>query len=141
MKGIVWRGWMTSLPCLVLSDAEGLGRVDERRTETADRAARYQADYQRQLGYATRTTNCCRYLEGALCFGLRIVSLWFLVSFCQQVIGFFLSLSPVRFFQASAPSPAGGIDSFFFHCFLFSFFDLSSLLLLCSSLFRRICIS
>ena len=46
MKGVVWRGWTTSLPvCVVLSDAEGRSVVDERRTETADRVARYQADY------------------------------------------------------------------------------------------------
>ena len=38
---------MTSLLCLFrLSDAEGRGRVDKRRTETADRVARYQADYE-----------------------------------------------------------------------------------------------
>ena len=35
MKGVVWRGWMTSLlcACSVLSDAEGRGKVDERRTD------------------------------------------------------------------------------------------------------------
>ena len=32
------------VPYQVLSDAEGRGIVDERRTETADRVARYQAD-------------------------------------------------------------------------------------------------
>ena len=26
-----------------------------------------------KTGYTTRTTNCCRYLEGALCFGLLVV--------------------------------------------------------------------
>ena len=30
--------------CFVLSDAEGPGIADERRTETASRAVRYQAD-------------------------------------------------------------------------------------------------
>ena len=48
MKGVVWRGWMTSLLCLfrtrVLSDAEGRGIVDEPRTETACGVASYQAD-------------------------------------------------------------------------------------------------
>ena len=35
--------------CVVLSDAEGRGVVDERRTEKADRVARYQADWQGDL--------------------------------------------------------------------------------------------
>ena len=55
----------------MLSDAKGQGIFDERRrTEAAVRVARYKADYQGEPGYAIRTTNRCRYLEGALCFGL-----------------------------------------------------------------------
>ena len=47
IEGGVWRGCMTSLLCLfrILSDAEGRGIGDKRRTETANRVARYQADY------------------------------------------------------------------------------------------------
>ena len=42
--------WVDDEPALlvsyqVLSDAEGRGIVDERRTEAADRVARYQAVY------------------------------------------------------------------------------------------------
>ena len=36
--------WRDYFACFVLSDAEGRGIVDERRTETVDRVARYQAD-------------------------------------------------------------------------------------------------
>ena len=40
--------WVNDEPafgCFVLSDAEGRGIVGERRTDTADRVARYQADW------------------------------------------------------------------------------------------------
>ena len=62
----------------ILSDAEGPGVADECRTETAVRVARYQEDYQGESGYGTRTTNCYRYREGALCFGLPVVFIGFL---------------------------------------------------------------
>ena len=46
----------------------GRGIVDECRTETVDGIARYQTAYKQwgEPGYATRATNCCGYLEGAL---------------------------------------------------------------------------
>ena len=37
--------------------------VDESRTETADRVATHQTNYQVIPVYATRTTNCCGCLE------------------------------------------------------------------------------
>ena len=45
MKGVMWRGWMTILLSLFVfpdTSSPGWGVVDERRTETADRVARYQ---------------------------------------------------------------------------------------------------
>ena len=46
IEGVVWRGgWIRAYSaCFVLSDARGLGIVDERSAETAVRIARYQAD-------------------------------------------------------------------------------------------------
>ena len=94
----------------MLSDAEGRGIVDERRTETADRVARYQGDLQGEPGYATRTTNCCGYLEGALCFDLPVIPHGLLVLLCLSVVVFLFFL--VFFLSSSLPSvchiPCGG---------------------------------
>ena len=84
--------------------------------------------------YATRTTNCCRHLEGALCFGLPVFSL--------LVLCLALFTSSDIFFRSSfffgqlvlfkcLPHPLRGgarqfvsyiFSSFFFSFDLFSFF-------------------
>jgi len=117
-------GWRACFTCFVLSDAEGPGIVNQRWTEAADRVARYQADQQGELGCATRTINCCRYMEDVLCFGLPVIFPWFLVLLCLRrvVVFFFFYL----FFQLVVfkclPHPLrGGTTVCFLHIFLFSF--------------------
>ena len=61
--------------CFVLSDDQGLGIVDERKTESAIRVARYKADEQGKPGYATRTTKLLPRPGG--CFVLWFVCLLF----------------------------------------------------------------
>ena len=104
--------------------------VDESRTETADRVARYQADYQGGPAYATRKLlRLYTYLDGALCFGLPVIFPWFLVLLCLQVVVF---LSPfllqVVLFKGPPHSLRGDTIVFFYFSVLFLFFssDLSS---------------
>ena len=108
------------------------GIVDERRTETAGRVARYKADSQGEPGYATRATNCYGYLEGALCFGLPLIFPWSLILLCLQIrIGVFFFFFFSSFFSGLCHIPWGGGRD------IFSLFHSLSTILLCfgSSLF------
>ena len=96
-------GVRTCFGRFLLSDAKGMSIVNEGRAETADWVARYQADSQGEPGYTTRTTNCCRYLEGVLGIGLPVFSPllffpWLFVSLCLQVVVVFLLFEFFSFF-------------------------------------------
>ena len=135
IEGVVWRGWMTSLPCLfrILWRREA---GHSWRTQDGDGKQGNKVPgglTGREPSYSIRT-NCSRYLEGALCFGLPVVLIpWFLVLIWLQVliVVFFPSFSPQLFLSKCLPHPLRGgarqlVSSIF--SFFFLSFDLSSLL-------------
>ena len=74
--------WVDDEPALLVSyclthPLRGWGVVDEGKTEKADNVPGSKVPDRlltvwRTWLYATRTTNCCGYLEGALLFGLPV---------------------------------------------------------------------
>ena len=85
-------------------------------------------------GYATRTTDCWGYLEGASCSGLSVISHG---SYCSLIL-FLRSgvVSLARSFQVIATYPMGGHDSF-----LFSFSSSLSIFLSQVFIFHKLCMS
>ena len=147
--------WVDDEPafaCFVLSDAEGRGVVDERRAETADKVARYQADYiAGRLCYSyhklpPRPRGC--FVPWFACYFPMVLSLALFTTINSGVF-FFFFFSSARCFHVSATSLAGEHDgarffSYFFlsfsfpiclFCFRFSLFSF------CVSLFHRMCMS
>ena len=82
--------------------------------------------------------NCCRYLEGDLCFGLPVIFPWFLVFLCLQVVVFFFFyFSTLLFSSVCRIACAWGTTVCFFILFPFFFFSSgwSLCLLFCLCLF------
>ena len=68
-------------------------------------------------------TNCCRYLDGALCFGLPVTFPWFLVltlfTDSNGVFFFVFSLFFSSLFSTVCHTPCGGGTTVFFLPFFF----------------------
>ena len=118
LKGIVWRGWMTSLICLF--------RIFWRRG--AEHSWRTQDGDGRQGskvpgGLAGRTWLCFSYHKllplpgGCLFLGLPVISPWFLVLLCLQVGMFSFYFIFSSFFSSVCSIPCGRARQFVSHVF------------------------